>query len=56
MKITIFWDVALCSLVEDYRRFRGTEVLMMEAARTSETSVNLNQTTQRNIPEERHLY
>jgi hypothetical protein len=23
MKITIFWDVAPCSLVEVYRRFRG---------------------------------
>jgi hypothetical protein len=23
MKMTVFWDVAPCSLVEDYRRFRG---------------------------------
>jgi hypothetical protein len=24
VKITVFWDVAPCSLVEVYRRFRGT--------------------------------
>jgi hypothetical protein len=29
--------------------------LMMEAVRTSETSVNFYQTTRRNIPEENHL-
>jgi hypothetical protein len=23
MKMTVFWDVALCSLVEVYQRFRG---------------------------------
>jgi hypothetical protein len=23
MKMAVFWDVALCSLVEVYRRFRG---------------------------------
>jgi hypothetical protein len=23
MKMTVFWDVTLCSLVEVYRRFRG---------------------------------
>jgi hypothetical protein len=28
---------------------------MMEAARTSETSVNFYQTTRRNIPEDSHL-
>jgi hypothetical protein len=28
----------------------------MEAARTSETSVNFNQTTRHNIPEDNHLY
>jgi hypothetical protein len=40
-------DVALCSLVEIERRFR--EALMMEAVIISETSVNLYQTTRRNI-------
>jgi hypothetical protein len=43
MKMTVFWDVAPCSLVEIYRRFRGAYclyrfVLMMEAASMFETS------------------
>jgi hypothetical protein len=46
MKMAVFWVVALCSLVEIYRRFGGTcclhhqIALMMEAASTYETSVN----------------
>jgi hypothetical protein len=36
MKMTIFWDVEQCNLVEVYRRFRAI-ALMMEAASTSET-------------------
>jgi hypothetical protein len=35
MKITIFWDVVPCSLVQIDRRFIA---LMMEAVSTSETS------------------
>jgi hypothetical protein len=27
MKMTVFWDVAPCSLVDVYRRFRGTYCL-----------------------------
>jgi hypothetical protein len=42
--MTVFWDSA--SLI----------VLMMEAADTSETSVNLYQTTWRNIPEDSRLH
>jgi hypothetical protein len=38
MKMAVFWVVAPCSL-------------MMEAASTSETSVNFYQTTRRSIPE-----
>jgi hypothetical protein len=38
----VFWDVP-------------ADALMMEAASTSETSVNLYQTTRRNIPEDNHL-
>jgi hypothetical protein len=45
--MTVFWDVASCSLV--------LITLMMEAASTSETSVNFYQTTQHNIPEDGHL-
>jgi hypothetical protein len=43
MKMIAFWDIASFSLVEVDRRFRGA--LMMEAVRTSETSVYFNQTT-----------
>jgi hypothetical protein len=48
VKNTVFWVVA-SSLVEVYRI-----VLMMEAARASETSVNFYQTTRCN-PEDSHL-
>jgi hypothetical protein len=53
--MTVFWDVAPCSPVEVYRRFRAF-ALMMKAARTSETSANFYQTTSRNIPEDSHLH
>jgi hypothetical protein len=68
MKMTVLWDVAPCSLVKVYRRFRGVCCLhhqgdeslialigLIEAASTSETSVNY-QTRRRNIPEDRHLH
>jgi hypothetical protein len=55
MKVTVFWDVAPCSLVEIDRCFRGI-ALMMEAVSTSETSVNFYQTTWRNIAEDSHLH
>jgi hypothetical protein len=44
MKMTVFWDVLLCSLV------------MMVAVSTSETSVNFYQTTWHNIPEDTQLH
>jgi hypothetical protein len=53
MKMTVFWNVALCSLVEVYRLLRGA--LKMETASTYETSINFYQTTLRNIPEDGHL-
>jgi hypothetical protein len=53
MKMAVFWVVAPCSLVEVYRRFIA---LMMEAASTSETSVNFHQTTWRNNSEDSHLH
>jgi hypothetical protein len=56
--MTVYCDVAPCSLVGVYRYFRGPYCLhhqgSMEAASTSETSVNLQQTTRRNIPEDNH--
>jgi hypothetical protein len=42
VKFRVFWDVAPCSHIEVDRRFRA---LMMEAVRTSETSVNFNVAT-----------
>jgi hypothetical protein len=53
-----FWVVAVCSLAEVYRRFRGTYFLHYqddEFHRTSETSVNY-QTTRRNNLEDSHLH
>jgi hypothetical protein len=47
MKLAVFWDVAPFSLAVACRRF-GLIALMMEAASTSETSVNFYQTTRRN--------
>jgi hypothetical protein len=48
MKMAVFWVVVPCSLVEVCRRFRGNcwlmIALMMEAASSSETSVNFYQT------------
>jgi hypothetical protein len=66
MKIAVFWDVAPYSLVQISRRFRGAgclhdqdvsiHPLMLEAAGTSETSVNFYQTTRSNNPEDSHLH
>jgi hypothetical protein len=54
MKMAVFWDVALCSLVDTDQCFRG--ITMMEAITSYETSVNIYQTTQCNIPEDSHLH
>jgi hypothetical protein len=51
MKMAVFWVVTQCSLVNIYRAI----ALMMEAARTSETSVNFYQITLRNNPEDGRL-
>jgi hypothetical protein len=61
MKMTVFWDVALCSLVEIDQSFRGAyclhhQNLMIEEVCTSETSVNFYETTWRNITEDSHLH
>jgi hypothetical protein len=69
--MAVFWIVAPCSLVEIYLRFRGTcctlhqgcenvrglfIALIMEAASTSETSINFYQTTRRYNPEDSRLH
>jgi hypothetical protein len=63
-KIAVFWDVAPCSLEEDYdvsevlasSIIRVMMALITEAASTSETSVNVYQTTRRNNPADSHLH
>jgi hypothetical protein len=50
MKMAVLWDAAPYSQVEVYRP--ATTTLRMEAASTSEMSVNCYQTTRRNIPED----
>jgi hypothetical protein len=52
MKMAVFWVVVPCNLVEVYQRFI---VLMMEAARTSETLVNFYQSARLYNPENSHL-
>jgi hypothetical protein len=46
MKMAVFPVVAPCRAI----------ALMMDAASTSETSLNFYQTTQRNNPEDNHLH
>jgi hypothetical protein len=52
MKMAAFRVLGPCSLVEVCRRFRGAcySALLKEAPNTSETSVNVYQTTRRKIP------
>jgi hypothetical protein len=58
MKMAVFWVVALCRLEKVYRRFRAIRgiALILEAACTSETSVNFYQTTRLNNTEDSHLH
>jgi hypothetical protein len=53
MTMAVFWDVTPCSLLEVYRRFIA---LTMDAAGTSETSVNFYRTTRRYNPEDNHRH
>jgi hypothetical protein len=53
-KMTVFWDVAPCSLVV-YRRFRCACCRHHQADIASETSVNFYQTPRRNIPEDHNF-
>jgi hypothetical protein len=59
-KMTVFFVVASCNLVEAFRRFRGAFFLryyrqLMEAASNSETPASFYQTTPRNNLEDSHL-
>jgi hypothetical protein len=53
LKMTVFWAVPPSSLVEVYHH-QGA--LVMEAASTSETSVNFYQTRRRNNTEVSHIH
>jgi hypothetical protein len=55
MKMALFWDAERCSLVEVYRRVRGTCWLQHQGD-LPETSVNLYQTTRCNVAEDGHLH
>jgi hypothetical protein len=50
LKMAVFWDVAPCSLVEVYRRFRGAYCLHHQGG-----DGKSKQTTRRNIPEDSNL-
>jgi hypothetical protein len=61
MKIRAFWGVAPCSLVgvdvfSEARTASIIRVIIMEALRTSETSVYSHETTQHYIPEGPNLH
>jgi hypothetical protein len=62
MQMTVFYDVAPCSLVEIGRRFRDAYclhhqgALIMETVIISETMVIFYQTARRNITEDSHLH
>jgi hypothetical protein len=45
LKMTAFWDVAPCSLVDTDRHFRGAIRLMKEAVSSSETLASIYQPT-----------
>jgi hypothetical protein len=60
LKMTVFWDISPCSLVEVHQHFRGAyclhhdntvllDTLMMETVCLSETSVSFYETRQCNI-------
>jgi hypothetical protein len=59
--MNVFWDVTPCKQVQIHRRFEGRCAstiwayqplgLKMQAAHSSETSVNIYQTTRRDVPE-----
>jgi hypothetical protein len=54
MKMTVFWDVGPCSLVEIDRRFRGSYCLHHYGDRTSEKFASFYETTL-HIIEDSHL-
>jgi hypothetical protein len=58
LTMTVFWDVTQCGLVDTDRRFRVAYCLhhKTDAVSSTETSVNIYQTTRCNVAEDSHLY
>jgi hypothetical protein len=59
LKMTVFWDVAPCSLVEVYECLRGAYCVHHqgdEATSTTEKLVKFYQTAWCRIPEDSHLH
>jgi hypothetical protein len=63
VKLTVFWVVTLCSLVEVYLHFKVLDLalivfitLMLEAASASDTSLSSYQITLCNNTEDSHLH
>jgi hypothetical protein len=60
--MVVLWVVAPCSLVEDVSEVLAASIitaliaLMIEAASTSETSVNFYQATRRSNPEDNYSF
>jgi hypothetical protein len=54
--MAVFWDVAPCSPVEGYRRFRVSCCPDDGGETSSETSVNFYQIARHNIPEDSNLH
>jgi Arc/MetJ family transcription regulator len=53
MKFRVFWDTMPCSQIQVASLIRAQ---IMDAASTSETSVNIDLTTRRYIPEDSELH
>jgi hypothetical protein len=53
MKMTAFWDTALCNVVDVDRRFTASIIiaLMIRALHTTETSIYFDESTRLCIPE-----
>jgi hypothetical protein len=56
IKMTAFWDMASCNLIETDWHFRGAYCLYHQGDDFPETSVYFHETTRRHIPEGCHLH
>jgi hypothetical protein len=55
MKMSVFWVVAPCRLVDVSEVLTASIIALMLPDSTTDTSVNFYQTTRRNSPEDSHL-